>query len=107
MQQFPLAPHALCGRSSKYFVAPTYTNQYTNPAQNLPRTTNNNCTQGMSVFPLSIRMRSTNRTPPQTPMNKCYPRWQRGGQGFDPLGSTPSRDTTWIGRVRTYLWTVA
>jgi hypothetical protein len=31
-----------------------------------------------------MRMRSTNRTPPRTPMNKCCPRWQRGGQGFDP-----------------------
>jgi hypothetical protein len=38
----------------------------------------------LRVFALSMRMRSTNRTPPRTPMNECYPRWQRGGQGFDP-----------------------
>jgi hypothetical protein len=31
-----------------------------------------------------MRMRYTTHTPPRTPMNKCYPRWQRGGQGFDP-----------------------
>ena len=61
-----------------------YTNHYTNPAQNLLRTTNNNRTQEMSEFALSMRMRSTNRTPPRTLINKCFPRWQRGGQGFDP-----------------------
>src|SRR5688572_8671623 len=61
-----------------------YTNYYTNPARNLPRATNNKRTQGMGVFALSIGMRSTNGTPPRTPMNNRYPRWQRGGQGFDP-----------------------
>ena len=61
-----------------------YTNFYTIPAQNLLRTTKSNPRQEMRAFTLSMRMRSANRTPPRTPRNKCYPRWQRGGQGFDP-----------------------
>src|SRR5215210_1849546 len=65
-------------------VRSNYTIHYTNPTFNLLRTTNNNRTQEMSAFALSMRMRSTNRTPPRTPINKCCPRWQRGGQGFDP-----------------------
>jgi hypothetical protein len=36
----------------------------------------------MSAFALSMRMRSTNRTPPRTPMNKRYPRWQWAGGGL-------------------------
>jgi hypothetical protein len=63
---------------------------YTNPAYNPLRTTNNR-TQKMSGFALSMRMRITNRIPPRTSMNKYYPRWQRGGQGFDPPRLHPLR----------------